>query len=165
MTTTFSAYMQKVIGSGPADWNVIAQPPLLAQMLLVSEAGAAGQGRQHVSVEHPSYSMAMRNDLAISLVAGIVCAPTFADPWAGAFGDAHTEYLVFCFNGSPIYRTLYVSVDQEHCWLPLPRAGANVVPKPYAQLVRLLNGLTREVAYDEYFARAGLSVVDESWPD
>jgi hypothetical protein len=31
--------------------------------------------------------------------------------------------------------------------------------------MRLLNGLTREVGYDDYFARAGLAVVDEPWPD
>jgi hypothetical protein len=152
-------------GSDPGDWNVIAQPPLLQQMLLVSEAAPPGGVRQHVSVEHPSYSMAMRSDLGITMVAGIVCAATFADPWASAFGDAHTEYLVFCFNGAPVYRTLYVAVDAEHCWLPLPRAGTSAVPKPYAQLLRLLNGLTREIGYDEYFARAGLSVVDEPWPD
>ena len=163
--TTFSAYMQKVIGSSAGDWNVIAQTPHLPQLRMVPEAGAPGQGRHHLAVEYPSYSMAMKSDLAITLVAGIVCAQTFADPWASAFGDAHTEYLVCCFNGTPIYRTLYVAVDNERCWLPLPRAGGNQVPQPYATLVRLLNELTREVPYDDYFARAGLTVVDESWPD
>ena len=163
MTTTFSAYMQKIIGSGADDWNVIAQP-LLVQHLGVEAHVVAGQPHHHVTVEHPSYAMALRSDLSISMMAGIVCAQTFAEPWASAFGDAHTEYLTLQYNGSIVYRTLYVAVDGERCWLPMPKAGTNAVARPYHDLVRLINALTRTIPYDEYIARAGLHVVDEPWP-
>ena len=163
MTTTFSAYMQKIAGSGADDWNVIAQP-MHVHHLSVSSHVVGAESSHQMSVEHPSYAYALRSDLSISMLAGMVCAQTFAEPWASAFGDAHTEYLTLLYNGAPVFRTLYVSVDSEQCWLPLPKAGTNAVAKSYSDTIRLLNSLTRDVKYDEYVQRAGLRLVDEPWP-
>ena len=163
MTTTFSAYMQKIIGSSADDWNVIAQPLLVHHLTLA--AHVAGDPRRQMEVDHPSYAMVLRSDLSISMLSGIVCAQTSAEPWATAFGDAHTEYLTMLYNGSPVFRTLYVSVDAEHCWLPLPKAGTNAVSRPYSDLMKLLNKVTHDVRYEEYLERAGLRLVDEPWPN
>jgi hypothetical protein len=163
MTTTFSAFMQKIAGSGADDWNVIAQPSLLHHLSMTSHL-VGGEPHHHMAVEHPSYAYALRTDLSVSMLAGIVCAQTFAEPWASAFGDAHTEYLTLLYNGAPVFRTLYVSVDAEHCWLPLPKAGTNAVARTYSDVIRLLNSLTRDVNYDDYAKRAGLHLVDEPWP-
>ena len=126
----------EVIGA-VRDWNVIAQPPMLQQMLLVSE-GAAAARRASTCPSSTRLLHGHAQRPGITMVAGIVVrrpSPTLAS----AFGDAHTEYLVFCFNGAPVYRTLYVAVAPSTAGCPC-RARDERRPKPYAELMRSSTG-------------------------
>jgi hypothetical protein len=121
-------------------------------------------------VESHSQTASFRQNLSLTLAWGLVANEDFREAWANGFPDPHasSSYVDFFYNGSLVYREVYVTVDGGRVSLPLPeeRDGKLFAARAYSRLCKLL--MSFESGYlekfDDSLTRAGIVLVDEPWP-
>jgi hypothetical protein len=82
--------------------------------------------------------------------------------------SAWTGFIDLRYNRALIHRDIYVSVDGDRCFLPMPRNLEDLRVAPdYARLIALLSALTLGCGandYVTYWRRTGLQLGDLAWP-
>lgn len=143
--------VQRVATSRRSDWDSL-HPPLYVNTEPEEHRGHHSQA-------------AFKPDIAIGLRWGHEVIRGFVEPWIAdaAFADqtAHSAYLDITYNGEPVFRTVYVTVDGGRAYLPLPDldSGQLTVPQLEHDLVRLLDSLVHR-EFDRYFGQAGFVIAN-----
>ncbi len=171
----FNDYMNAVLTSTDADWNVAtcwgagAGPSYRNKLDIVTFSGDAGNWR--LDVTSHSLTAALRSNLSITIAWGITANDDFKEDWANSFPDAHatSHYVDFFFNGALVYRALYLTVDGGRAKLPLPESDhqGRFTPRTYATLCRLLVALegTQASEVDKYLRTAQIRETKTRWPE
>jgi hypothetical protein len=118
---------------------------------------------------------AYKLDVSITMAWGLKLLDNFKEEWANKFPDpsASSRYLDIFYNNALIFREVYVTVDCGRAKLPLPdrkwdekkeKIVALNVPTRRCRLIKLVDSLEYISQFDDYFKRAGFTVVDEDWP-
>jgi hypothetical protein len=96
--------------------------------------------------------------------------PSYRGPGATRCPDAtaRTAYIDIFYSGTLVFRDVFVAVDGDRCYLPLPRnlEDLRVAPE-YAQMTALLSTLSLGCGGSDfctYFRRTGLKIGDLQWP-
>ena len=136
------------------DWNIItcwgfsAGPSYLER----SSVWTTGKGEiSNIEVESQGMVTALKTNLSISIAWGITSNPDFKEEWANQFPDpsASSHMVDFFYNGSLVFRDIYVSVDGGRCSLPLPdrvfdeetkKVVRHTVPNDKYVFFKMLNG-------------------------
>ncbi|WP_437286640.1 hypothetical protein [Sorangium sp. So ce406] len=170
-----SSFVAQIVNSSAVNWHVIScwgsgSGPSYRYELQTSTTYSSGAPTTSIDVVSHSLVATFKNDIAITIGWGLRSLDDFQEDWANGFPDPHasSSFVDMFYNGTLIYRELYVTVDGGRVALPVPepRDGRLVVPSAYVRLVRLLNSLEAAYAseFDSYFQRAGMTEVDEPWP-
>lgn len=119
--------------------------------------------------EHSSVGV-LKMNASITIAAGLEWLSDFREPWANGFPDpkAHGKFADVFYNGSLVYRVSYVVVDGGRGTLPIPRRSGEklLVPRNLAAFVDIIEEITgASAASEKHFARAGMTIVDEAWPN
>jgi len=170
-------YASSIIDSTKGDWNIItcwgfsAGPSYLAR----SSVWTTGKGEfSNMEVESQGMVASLKTNLSISIAWGITSNPDFKEDWANMFDDpsASSHIIDFFYNGSLVFRDIYVSVDGARCSLPLPdrdfddkthKVRRHTVPKDKYSFFRMFDGFEQVSDFDGYFDRAGFEIVDSPW--
>lgn len=143
--------METIVRSRPAHWHQISR-----------------WGGPSAPDAHPMIAVYVL-DAAVTIGFGLDHMPSFEEPWAKKFPDpnASSSFVDVFYNGSLVYRDVYVDVDGGRAKLPLPRQ-LDILEVPVAKrdFFRLLDTFEAPTGsqFDDYFRRAGLTTVDEPWP-
>jgi hypothetical protein len=154
--------LETIETSEVSDWTTIDRPTFAQDIQQVS-----GGDRIWVEVEEHHTLLSFRPNLSISIVLGLQHRQEFFEDWARDFPDqnASSTWVDFRYNGVPVYRSLRVLVDGARAALPCPTGvHEKDIPKRQYHIWQLLDQVTGSGRMDEYFARAGLKVVDRPWP-
>jgi hypothetical protein len=165
--------LNKIVASTRADWHMIARggvftgPRCPAAFVLYPTHCGARSIRP--SDAHSDYAV-FKHDVAIAMAWGATAGGAYREPWATRCPDAaaRTDYIDIFFNGTLVFRDVFVAVDGDRCYLPLPRNldDLRVAPE-YAQLTALLSTLSLgcgDSDFRTYFRRTGLQIGDLQWP-
>jgi hypothetical protein len=128
-----------------------------------------------LKVNSHSNVASFKPDVSITMAWGLECLDNFVEEWANKFPDpsASSRYLDIFYNNALIFRDVYVTVDGGRAKLPLPdrkwdkneeKIVALNVPRRRYQLIKLVDSLEYVSRFDDYFQRAGFTVVEEPWP-
>ena len=108
------------------------------------------------------------DDVSVTMAWGITAGGAYREPWATRCPDpaAWTGYIDICYHRTLAHRDVYVSVDGDRCYLPLPRDPDDLrVAAAYAQLSVLITTLSLGLCdYRANFRRTGLKFADLPWP-
>lgn len=167
----FNALIQKVINSAPEQWYRVlcwdggTGPSYKKE----SEFSELDQGKPSMlkADSCPSYAIYKEN-VFFSLMWGMSCNEDFSMPWITRFSDteASSHFVDLFYDDTIVHRDVYISVDGGSAFLPLPPTDQSLsVSRDYAALIRLINNLGMHTSkFDDYFARADLSLNDSAWP-
>jgi hypothetical protein len=118
---------------------------------------------------HADYAV-LTSDVAITLAWGMTAGGAYHEPWATRCPNpsAWTGFFDIRYHGTLLHRDVYVCVDGDRCYLPLPRNVEDLrVPAEYAQVTALLSTLSLgsgDSDFRVYLRRTGLVLADRSWP-
>jgi hypothetical protein len=147
---TLGEMIRLVVDSEVSDWHVLE--------LFSDQEG-----------DHSSRAV-FKDDLSISLCWGRTRCADFEEEWTKKFigQEAASEYAELFFNGSAIFRQIYVSVDAGKGILPMPTIPDHTVPADLLRFAGLLNGLsgmnTDGWRFGQYVQLAGIRETAEPWP-
>lgn len=134
-----------------------------------------GQKDVLVTRSHPEVAVYIP-DVSITMAWGLDSNPDFKEDWANKFPDptASSHFVDLFYNDALVFRDLYVNVDGARCGLPLPslkrdkdgKVVAREVPHDKYTFFNLLESIGGSVIeFDQYFRRAGFTLVEENWPE
>lgn len=172
---TLDEYKAKILAATYDDWTRIScwgagAGPSFRDAL---SAWTKGGGEFHnLEIDSHSEVLSLKSDLLISVACGITHNDDFIEKWANSFPDKHasSSFVDFFYANQLVFRDIYVSVDGGRCRLPLPDINLNCFESDVQSLsvsdekyrfFRILNGTSHE--YDNYLARAGITVVAAKW--
>ena len=166
--------IDKIVFSQPAEWRRIRRrgdfwPDPLCTHETALAGGAFDSPDVDAPAEHTDYAL-LTSDVAIAMRWGAVAGGDYHEPWATRCPDpsAWTGLFDILYQGNLVHRDVYVSVDGDRYFLPLPRDLHDMrVPGDYAQVTALLSTLSRHTCASEgltYLRRTGLVLADEQWP-
>ena len=147
---------------------MIAREGIIAAPVL-TPAFALGDPASSEPADAHSNCAVFKRDVAITMAWGMTAGGEYHEPWATCCLDprARTAFVDIAYHRALVHRGVYVSVDGDRCYLPLPRDSDELhVPFAYAGLTLLLTSLSLGSAhYDVYLRRAGLKLIDVPWPE
>jgi hypothetical protein len=165
--------LNKIVASKPTDWHMIARGgvftgPRCTGTFVLYPRHCGARNTRPIDA-HSDYAV-FKHDVAISMAWGATAGGDYREPWATRCPDAtaRTAYIDIFYNGALVFRDVFVAVDGDRCYLPLPRSldDLRVAPE-YAQLTALLSTLSLGCTSSDfctYWRRAGLQIGDLQWP-
>jgi hypothetical protein len=150
IVVTLKEMIRLVLDSDVSDWNVLE----------------VFSDRDN---DHSSRAV-FKMELSVSLCWGRTRCPDFEEEWTKKFigREAASEYAELFFNGSVVFRELYVSVDAGKGILPMPRIPDHTVPADLLRFAALLHGLSGMNQggwrFGQYVQLAGIRETHEPWP-
>jgi hypothetical protein len=165
--------LDKIIASKPCEWHRVRQPnadpdPFRLRVAALQGGDDNGPGL-FAADKHTDYAV-LTSDVAITLTWGMTAAGRYHEPWASRCPDpaAWTGYFDVAYHGILLHRDVFVSIDGDRYYLPLPRNLDDLrVPADYAQVTALLSALSLDADGSDlrvYLGRTGLVLADMPWP-
>ncbi|GED14806.1 hypothetical protein [Aneurinibacillus migulanus] len=171
-------FMDKVLTAQKEDWTINVcwgggSGPSYYNNITVWKTG--DDEFHSLDIDSHSTVASLKTDLSISLAWGMEHRDNFMEEWANKFPDpkATSSFIDFFYNGTLVYRDIYVTVDGGRVSIPLPDREIDdktyevtrySIPKKKYELFKLINGSGSTYDYDNYIQRAGIEIVDDKWP-
>jgi len=161
-------YLQTIVASTPQDWTVVTRPTLrhgFARM-------ASDDGKEdRIELEEPPAILGFKKNLSISLLVGAVEQAKYKIPVPTPFSQQNARILLAdcMFDNVLIHRERLVSVDRQHCILPLPSVWTKekqpiaLGKVAFAQLIHELIGPFSD--FGAYFEQSGMVPSELPWPE
>jgi hypothetical protein len=142
---TLKEVLNSVIDSQVPDWHVL---------------------EIHSGDEDHAFCATFKSDVSIAMRWGRSCNSDFSEDWTDKFlnKEAASQYVEIFFNGSPVFKDIYVSVDGDKGILPMPKLPSLEVPSRALYFAGLLHTLSRNQLFGYYVQLSGIKETDEPWP-
>jgi len=165
---TLDDYLKTIVASTPKDWTVVTRPTLRHQFTRM--ASADGDDEQ-IELGEPPAVLGFKRNLSISLLVGAIEQAKYRIPVTTPFSahNARTLLADCLYDGILVHREVLVSVDRQHCILPLPspwtqeKQPISVGKVAFAQLIHELVGPFTD--FGEYFDQSGMVPSELPWPE
>ncbi|MCR9255935.1 MAG: hypothetical protein NXI16_07545 [Alphaproteobacteria bacterium] len=164
---TIDEYLKTIISTTPKDWTVVTRPTLRhAFAVQVNDSGE----EERIDFEEPPAILALKKNLSITIAVGTVEQAKYKIPVPTPFSQHNARTLLAdCFYDNVIvHRERLVSVDRQHCILPLPthwtkeKQPIALGKVAFAQLIHELVGPFSD--FGEYFEQSGMVPSELPWP-
>ena len=165
--------LNKIIASRPADWHRIRRAPIVRGPLCTHTIALhdrdCGLQSAFATDAHTDHAV-LTSDVAITMAWGMTAGGDYREPWVTHCPDpsAWTGFIDIEYHRTLVHRDVYVSVDGDRCYLPLPHNLEDLrVPPDYAQLTALISALSLGCGDSDlraYFRLTRLELADLPWP-
>ncbi len=158
--------LKSIIESDPNDWYTISSPTFRDRLIGVSSSTEG----HWLEINSHHTTAVYKPDVSITLAWGLDWKEDFDEPWAKSCPDpsASGDYVDVYYNGSLVFRTVYITVDCGRAKLPMPMSRTDLnVARNYYHFVQLIDSIGGYVSqYDSYFRRVGLQIDEgREWPE
>jgi len=174
---TLREYAAEILQSSHDDWTVnvcwgSGSGPSYHDRISV---WTTGTGKfSNIEVKSHSTLASLKTNLSIGIAWGFPHNEDFKESWANSFPDEHaaSAYVDFFYNGTLIFRDVYVSVDGGRAMIPLPDREFDpvthevrrlTVPLDKHKFFRLLDRLEKVSDFDRYFGQTRIQIVESPW--